>query len=66
MKIYCEAHIIEPELRENLADCIKIIGGEPKETNGSVWMSYEGKPDNCHKFVELFEQYGRHAIFSVS
>ena len=57
---------MEPRLKENLAECISKLGGTPNENNSSVWMSYEGKDEECHKFVELFEQYGRHAIFSIS
>lgn len=59
-KIICTAVVDNPQQRENLCDCVKILGGVPQLSGDTVCVEYEGK--NVDKFIQLFEHYVRHEI----
>ena len=59
-KIICTAVVDNPQQRENLCDCVKILGGVPQLSGDTVCVEYEG--ENVDKFIQLFEHYVRHEI----
>lgn len=60
MKVICTAVVENPQQRDNLKECVQILGGVPNEAGDTVCVEYEG--DNAEKFIELFEHYVRHEI----
>lgn len=60
MKVICTAVVDNPLQKENLCQCIEILGGVPTVCNDTVCVEYEGY--NTEKFIELFEHYTRHEI----
>lgn len=63
MKIRCEAIVENPMQRENLKQCIIILGGKPEVANDKVSVEYEGEKQET--IIELFEHYTRHSITSI-
>lgn len=59
-KVRCEAIIDEPRLRENLCQCVGILGYTPQVARNRIVVECEGEKAN--KMVELFEQFHRHSI----
>lgn len=59
-KCICTAVIDNPVQRDNLCQCIEILGGKPTESGDTISVEYEGP--NTEKFIELFENYTRHEI----
>lgn len=59
-KVICSAVVDNPQQRENLCQCVNILGGVPRVTGDTVCVEYEGI--NTEKFVQLFEHYTRHEI----
>ena len=60
MKVICSAVVDNPQQKENLCQCVEILGGVPKCSGDTVCVEYEGY--NAEKFIELFEHYVRHEI----
>lgn len=60
MKLKCSAVVENPVQRDNLCQCIRILGGEPVEYKDKVSVEYEGT--DTDKFIQLFEHYVRHEI----
>lgn len=60
MKVICTAIVENPQQRDNLCQCIGILGGVPIVGNDAVNVEYEGV--NAEKLIELFEHYVRHEI----
>lgn len=59
-KVWCEAIVDEPCSRDNLCQCVGILGGTPKVTRNKVTVEYEGAKTEA--MMELFEQFTRHSI----
>ncbi len=59
-KVICSAVVDNPQQRENLCDCVNILGGVPIISGNTVCVEYEGA--KAEKFIELFEHYIRHEI----
>ena len=57
--VKCVAYV-EPAQRENLLQCINIIGGVPVVHNDQVSVTYSGEKEAL--MIELFEHYTRHEI----
>lgn len=58
--IRCTATLSEEALKENLKQCIGILGGTPVVKGDIVSVDYDGP--NEQKFAELFEQFSDHTI----
>lgn len=48
--------------KDNLCDCIKILGGKPEVYQGVVRVNVEYPSGLADKLVRLFENYWRHEI----
>ena len=57
--VHCGAEVWEEQLRNNLCQCITIIGGKPIVNGNNVSVDYKGKPD---KMVALFDHFPVHNI----
>lgn len=57
--VYCEAIIPEEKLRDNIRQCIKILGGEPYVHGDKISVTVS---KNESKMIELFEQLSAHNI----
>ncbi len=64
MTVYCVANLDNKDQIDNLCECIKILGGEPIVRFGDVSVDYKGTKAQCEKFIELFEHYHRHGIYT--
>lgn len=62
MRVICTAVVENPQQRDNLKQCIGILGGVPNEAGDTVCVEYEGEYAKAEKFIELFEHYVRHEI----
>lgn len=66
MDIICTAVLDNNKQIQNLCECIEILGGMPCVSGNTVCVEYHGIKAKAEKFIELFEQYARHGICSVS
>ena len=66
MRLFCVATLDNKAQIENLCECVRIIGGDPKVCVGDVSVEFEGSKDKCELIMELFEQYTRYGIYSES
>lgn len=57
--VRCKA-VVQEAQRENLIECINILGGVPVIHRDEVSVEYSG--DKEATMIELFEQYTRHEI----
>lgn len=60
MKVRCEAVLELKTQRDNLCQCIRILGGEPEVNGKTVSVEYEGEAISM--FESLFDQYQTHSI----
>lgn len=56
------AVVENPDQRENLRQCLNILGVAPCIYKDVVCMHCEDDGEKTEKFIELFEQYTRHEI----
>lgn len=49
---------------DNLCECIRILGGDPKSSLNDVVVEFEGTEDECDIFTKLFEHYPDHGIYT--
>lgn len=49
---------------DNLLECIRILGGDPRHNSNDVVVEYEGTKDECDIFIKLFEHYPEHGIYT--
>lgn len=56
------AIIENPDQRENLRQCINILGEAPCIHRDSVCVTLPSDDARAEKFIELFENYTRHKI----
>lgn len=61
--VYCEVTVHEEKLRENLIQCVKILGGDPLVVADKVSVTTDKNED---KMVDLFEQFLNHSIRIVT
>ena len=66
MIVSAVATIYEEAGRENLKQCIEILGGHPIVDGTSVGVDFTGSPKSCEKFIELYEQFPKHNITVIS
>lgn len=57
--VRCEVTIDNEFLKQNICDCIRILGGEPVVIGDNVSVTVS---ENQDKMIELFEQFGDHSI----
>ena len=62
MHVICTAVLDNLLQRENLCQCIEIVGGVPIVARNTVCVEYSGDDQVAEKLIELFEQYCRHEI----
>ena len=64
MKLKCCAVIENPAQRENLLECLNIIGVVPHVAYDTVYAVYEGEKTDrkADQLISLFENYTRHEI----
>lgn len=62
MKILCTVLVQDNMQKENLCECIRILGGQPTISGSVVCVEFDGKPSEAEKFIQLIEQYPRHSI----
>lgn len=62
MHIICSAAIENEKQRDNLFDCIKILGGMPMVEGNVVSVEYMGDDMKASKIIALFEEYPDHAL----
>lgn len=60
MKVQCEAIVENPVQRDNLCQCIGILGGAPVVDKDKVSVVYDGEKGET--MISLFEQHVRHKI----
>lgn len=66
MRIICTAVVPDERQRENLCECVRILGGQPNVSGDTVCVEHEGSISTITKFAELFEQYAFHGISTLS
>lgn len=64
MRVVCEAIVDNPIQRDNLCQCINILGGIPVIHRDKVVVDYEG--DKSDTMVKLFENHVRHTIHIIN
>lgn len=64
MKVICTAVVENPQQRDNLKQCVEILGGVPNIAGDTVCVEYDGEPSKAEKFIELYEHYVRHEIIT--
>lgn len=57
--VYCEAIVEDTRLKNNLVQCIKILGGEPSVKDSIVTVRTDKNED---KVIDLFEQFSNHHV----
>lgn len=62
MTCKCDATIDNPLQRDNLIQCINIIGATPTVHGETVYVSVSDNEDIIDKMIRLFEQFHRHSI----
>lgn len=62
MKIKCTAIVENPQQRDNLCQCIGILGGVPDVNKEAVSVTLLRDDAKADKFIELFEHYARHEV----
>jgi hypothetical protein len=60
--IRCGAIVENYEQRENLLQCLEILGVQPCVYKYSICMFVSENDERADKLIELFEQYPRHEI----
>lgn len=60
MKVRCEAIVENPVQRDNLCQCIGILGGAPVVDKDKISVVYDGEKGET--MISLFEQCVRHKI----
>lgn len=64
MRVICAAVVEDSRQRENLCQCVNILGGVPCISGNTVCIEFEGRETTADKFIELFAQYPTHEIRS--
>lgn len=60
--VKCIAIVEHPKQRDNLCECIRILGGTPCVNKDSVSVSLSSDNPQTEKFIDLFEHYVRYEI----
>lgn len=63
MTITCMAIVENPQQRDNLCECIEILGGVPCINKEAVSVTLSRDDAKAEKFIELFEHYARHKVY---
>lgn len=65
MRLFCLATVPDKRQKANLVQCIQILGGNPQTiTDAEVSLHFEGSSYQCQRFIELFDQYPEHGIWT--
>lgn len=60
--VTCTAVVDNKLQRENLCECIRIIGVEPNVNKNTIKVKIPRDSDEATKLIALFEHYWRHEI----
>lgn len=66
MRVICTAVVEDERQRDNLCECVGILGGKPQISGNTVCIEYEGPERTATKYMELFEQYPTHGVSILS
>lgn len=66
MKCKCSAVIDNQAQMQNLAECVHILGGDLHVVGNTGWVDVEGTTEEIDKYIQLFENYTRHTIATLS
>lgn len=66
MRIICTAVVEDERQRDNLCECVGILGGKPNVSGDTVSVEYNGPVRTASKYIELFEQYATHGITTLN
>ena len=66
MRVVCSAVLEDDRQRENLCQCVNILGGTPCISGNTVCVEYSGSETTVDKYIELFAQFPTHEIHSFS
>lgn len=64
MVLFASVTIDNPQQKDNLIQCMKILGGNPRSELSDVVLDFEGTKEQCEKIIELVEHYPRHGIYT--
>lgn len=62
MRIVCNTIIDDPKKRDNLCQCIEILGAEYDVSGTTVYADFTGEEDTAKKLMDLFRQYKTYGI----
>ena len=62
MRVTCSAIVDDSRKRDNLCECIEIIGAEYTANGNTVYADYTGEKETGQKLISLFSQYPVHGI----
>lgn len=63
MRVSCVATIDNKEQRQNLCECITLLGGVPEINGTDVSVDFADNKEKCEIMISIFEQYPRHGIY---
>lgn len=62
MKVVCTACVPEEKKRQNMVDCVRIIGAEATVEGDTIYVEYDGNIYISDKLIALFQHYPYHGI----
>lgn len=66
MHVVCSVVLEDERLRDNLCQCVNILGGTPSISGNTVCVDYSGSDKTAEKHVELFAQFPNHEIHVIT
>lgn len=62
MHVICSATVENEQQRDNLFDCVKILGGVPTIEGDLVSVEYMGDDMRASRMVALFEEFSEYTL----
>ena len=62
MRMTCSAIVEDPKKRDNLCECIEIVGADSVVMGNTVYADFSGDADTGKKLMELFKQFRQYGI----
>lgn len=66
MHVICTAMVDDDRSRQNLCECVKILGQRPQVSGKTVCVDYDGLNRTADKLVDVFSQFPCHEITVIS
>lgn len=57
MRVICAAAVDDYSKRQNLCNCVSILGGTPNLSGNTVSVEFNGDASVAESFVNLFKNY---------